>query len=166
MTQNNTVKKKIFSWQGISRRVKHWKQEGLKIVFTNGCFDILHLGHADYLTKARHMGDILIVGLNTDASVKKLKGSTRPINNQNARATLLASLLFVDAVVLFDEDTPYNLIKLIQPDILVKGKDYKAKDVVGYDIVKARGGKIKTIALVKGYSTTAIEEHILKENNS
>jgi len=134
-----------------------------KLVFTNGVFDLLHLGHIDYLSKAKDEGNILVVGVNTDASTRRLnKGNNRPITNQESRSTILAALLFVDAVVLFDEDTPYNLIQQIQPDVLVKGSDYKAEDIVGYDIVNAKGGRVVTIDFLEGYSTTAIEEKIKK----
>lgn len=126
----------------------------MKVVFTNGCFDILHRGHVEYLAKAADLGDILVVGLNTDASVRRLKGEGRPVNNQEARALVLASLSFVDAVVLFDDDTPYNLIKTLRPDVLVKGADYQPEDIVGYDIVTSYGGTVTTIPLVEGYSTT------------
>ena len=114
-----------------------------KVVFTNGCFDLVHQGHIDYLSKARDLGDVLVVGLNTDASVRRLKGPRRPINDEYSRALLLASMLFVDYVVLFGEDTPYELIKTLQPDILVKGSDYRPEDIVGYDIVMAKGGKVE-----------------------
>jgi rfaE bifunctional protein nucleotidyltransferase chain/domain len=144
--------------QGILNR---WHFFNKKIVFTNGCFDLLHLGHVDYLSKAKDQGDVLIVGVNTDKSVKMLeKGDNRPITDENSRAMLVAALHFVDAVVLFDEETPYELIQTVQPDILVKGKDYREEDIVGYDIVKAKGGKVITIDLVPGYSTTQIEQKI------
>jgi rfaE bifunctional protein nucleotidyltransferase chain/domain len=130
---------------------------GKKIVFTNGVFDILHSGHVDYLSKARDLGNYLILGLNTDSSVKRLnKGPERPINNEQARATVLGALECVDAIILFDEDTPYELIKAVQPDILVKGADYKPEQIAGYDIVKARGGEVVTIELSQGFSTTTI----------
>lgn len=128
-----------------------------KIVFTNGCFDILHRGHVEYLAKARDLGDILVLGLNTDDSVRRQnKSPERPINNNETRATILAALEFIDFIVFFDEDTPYELIKKVQPDILVKGDDYKPEDIVGYDIVTARGGKVITIPLVQGFSTTGL----------
>ncbi|MCR5645010.1 MAG: D-glycero-beta-D-manno-heptose 1-phosphate adenylyltransferase [Bacteroidales bacterium] len=132
----------------------------MKVVFTNGCFDILHRGHVEYLAKAADLGDILVVGLNTDASVRRLKGEGRPVNNQEARALVLASLSFVDAVVLFDDDTPYNLIKTLRPDVLVKGADYQPEDIVGYDIVTSYGGTVTTIPLVEGYSTTNFIERL------
>ena len=131
-----------------------WKD--MKVVFTNGCFDIVHRGHVEYLAKAADMGDVLVVGLNTDASVRRLKGEGRPINNQEARALVLASLSFVDAVVLFDEDTPLELIKAIRPDVLVKGADYKPEEIVGADFVTSYGGTVATVPLVEGYSTTKL----------
>jgi rfaE bifunctional protein nucleotidyltransferase chain/domain len=131
-----------------------WRLKEKKVVFTNGCFDILHLGHVEYLAKARDLGGILIVGLNTDDSVRRLKGAHRPVNDEDARAMVLAALSFVDAIVLFDEDTPAELISQILPDLLVKGKDYDGKTIVGADVVKAHGGEVVTIELTKGYSTT------------
>lgn len=161
MANLDYVRNKIINPNQLETTINRWHFFGKKIVFTNGCFDLLHLGHVDYLSKAKDQGDILIVGVNTDRSVRTLgKGNTRPINNEEARATLVASLQFVDAVILFDEETPYQLIKKIQPDVLVKGKDYKEEDIVGYDIVKDRNGIIKTIDLVPGYSTTNIEQKI------
>ena len=136
-----------------------WNSENKKIVFTNGCFDILHRGHVEYLCHARDLGDRLILGLNTDTSVKRLgKSSERPINSQDTRAIILAALECVDAIILFDEDTPLELIEFIQPDVLVKGNDYKAEDIVGYDTVKAKGGQVITIQLVDGFSTTKLIE--------
>ncbi|MBN2615739.1 MAG: D-glycero-beta-D-manno-heptose 1-phosphate adenylyltransferase [Bacteroidales bacterium] len=161
MDNYTTIQNKILTTDRLQETLNRWHFFNKKIVFTNGCFDLLHLGHVDYLSKAKDQGDVLIVGVNTDQSVRLLdKGSSRPITDEHARAVLVASLQFVDAVVLFDEETPYELIKTVQPDVLVKGKDYKEEDIVGYDIVKARGGKITTIDLVPGYSTTRIEEKI------
>ena len=154
------IQSKILDAEAIKKQVMLWRFKGLKIVFTNGCFDILHLGHIDYLAKASDEGDVLVVGVNTDRSTQNLKGPGRPINDETQRSMLLASLHFVDAVVLFDEETPYELIKTVQPDILIKGADYEAEKIVGYDVVKARGGQVKTINLVPGYSTTAIEQKI------
>ncbi|MEI6885179.1 MAG: D-glycero-beta-D-manno-heptose 1-phosphate adenylyltransferase [Bacteroidota bacterium] len=148
------VKSKILTWEDLQRHVAVWRFKDKKIVFTNGCFDILHLGHIELLAKARSLGSVLIVGMNSDDSVHRLKGPNRPVNSHHARAFTLASLVFVDAVVMFDEDTPYELIKLVQPDILVKGKDYEGKDIVGSDIVTSRGGEVVTIELTRGYSTT------------
>jgi rfaE bifunctional protein nucleotidyltransferase chain/domain len=161
MPHLNPIKSKILSGADLERNLAFWRFQERKIVFTNGCFDILHLGHIDYLTKAAHLGKVLIVGLNTDASVSRIKGPHRPLQDQESRAMVLASLRFVDAVVLFDEDTPYELIRIVQPDVLVKGGDYKPKDIVGYDIVKAKGGKVVTLDFLPGYSTSGIEKRIL-----
>jgi rfaE bifunctional protein nucleotidyltransferase chain/domain len=146
--------------QALQSQLALWRREKQTIVFTNGCFDILHRGHVDYLSKAADLGNKLIIGVNTDASVSKLKGPHRPIQDQESRMLILASLAFVDAVILFDEPTPYELIKLVQPDILVKGSDYQVENIVGYDVVQAKGGKIKTIDFIPGYSTSAIESKI------
>lgn len=145
---------KILDDKSLDKKLNLWREEGKSIVFSNGCFDILHRGHVEYLSKAADLGDILIIGLNTDDSVRRLKGPSRPVNDEKARAVVLAALEFVDAIMFFEEDTPYNLIKRVQPDVLVKGKDYKAEDIVGYDIVTAKGGKVETIELVEGFSTT------------
>jgi D-glycero-beta-D-manno-heptose 1-phosphate adenylyltransferase len=153
---------KIMSQTEAQKQVKDWQNEGKKIVFTNGCFDIVHLGHIDYLEKARHLGDKLILGLNTDASVNRLKGETRPVVNEYARSRMMAAFEFVDAVVLFDEQTPKQLIESVSPDILVKGDDYTVENIVGADHVLAKGGEVKTIPLVKGYSTTSLIEKIKK----
>ncbi len=162
MQKLDIIKAKILCGEELERKLAYWRFKNYKIVFSNGCFDILHAGHVDYLSKAADEGDVLIIGLNTDASTKRLKGPTRPINDQDARAMIMASLSFVTAVVLFDEDTPYNLIKQVQPDILVKGSDYKPEDIVGYDILKAKGGTVKTLDLLPGYSTTSIEQKIFE----
>jgi rfaE bifunctional protein nucleotidyltransferase chain/domain len=153
---------KIIALKDLKFRVNEWQDHGLKIVFTNGCFDILHLGHIDYLEKARQEGDKLVIGLNTDKSVSRLKGKGRPVLNEKTRGRILAALEFVDAVTYFDQQTPYELIKEIIPDILVKGKDYKVEEIVGYDVVTTNGGKVVTIELVAGYSTTDIIEKIRK----
>lgn len=161
MKKMEWINSKILTPEKLKSHLAVWRFQNKKIVFTNGVFDLLHLGHIDYLSKAKDEGSILIVGVNTDASTRRLnKGKNRPIKNQQSRSMILASLLFVDAVVLFDEDTPYELIKKVQPDVLVKGSDYKAEDIVGYDIVKAKGGKVVTIDFLEGYSTTAIEQRI------
>lgn len=146
----------LYDYQELANSLAYWRFKDLKVVFTNGCFDILHRGHVEYLSKAASLADIMVVGLNTDSSVSRLKGSTRPVQDETSRALILASLSFVTKVVLFDEDTPYELIKFVQPDILVKGNDYKAEEIVGYDVVKARNGEVVTIDIVDGYSTTAI----------
>ena len=139
---------------------EEWKKQGESVVFTNGCFDILHLGHVDYLEKAKNAGQKMIVGLNTDQSVKKLKGPQRPINNQYARSRILASLAFVDLVILFDEDTPLELIQSLLPDVLIKGNDYTVDTIVGAKEVLANGGEVKTIELVPNYSTTELIKKI------
>lgn len=131
------------------------------VVFTNGCFDILHPGHVDYLQRARELGSCLVVGLNSDASVRRLKGPTRPVNDQQSRALVLAALACVDAVVVFDEDTPYELIKKIRPRVLVKGGDWSVDRIVGRDIVEEGGGKVYSIPLLEGYSTTAVVDRII-----
>jgi len=164
MNKLEQLRTKIYTPEKLKSHLAIWESQNKKIVFTNGCFDILHLGHIDYLSKARDLGDILIIGLNTDKSVRDIKGESRPITDEISRATILASLTFVDAIIYFGEKTPYDLIKFIQPDILVKGSDYKAEDIVGYDIVKAKGGEVKTLDFLPGYSTSMIEKKI-KESN-
>jgi len=155
------IKSKILSEDNLNILINEWREKNQKIVFTNGCFDLLHLGHIDYLAKAKDLGDKLIIGVNTDDSVRRLKGVYRPLQDENSRLHILAALEFVDAVILFNEDTPYELIKKIQPDVLVKGADYKIENIVGYDIVISRGGSVKTIEFIEGYSTTSIEQRIL-----
>jgi rfaE bifunctional protein nucleotidyltransferase chain/domain len=154
---------KILEGNALKRTLARWRFQNEKIVFSNGCFDIIHPGHIEYLSKARDFGSKLIIGLNTDNSVSRLKGASRPIISQQQRAMMLASLHFVDAVVLFDEDTPYNLISQVQPDILVKGADYKPEDIVGFDIVTAKGGVVETIELVEGFSTTEMIQKIKQQ---
>ncbi|SHK14816.1 D-glycero-beta-D-manno-heptose 1-phosphate adenylyltransferase [Hymenobacter psychrotolerans] len=156
-------KDKILSRADLLPLVASWKAEGQQIVFTNGCFDLLHLGHVDYLEKARHLGDKLVLGLNTDASVSRLKPG-RPLQDEVSRARILASLLFVDAVVLFDEQTPLALIEAIVPDILVKGDDYAIDGIVGHEVVLQNGGQVLTVPLVAGYSTTRIVERVLRSS--
>ncbi len=158
---NENIKSKVVDIQTLQRALEVARLQNKKIVFTNGCFDLLHLGHVDYLSKARDLGDILVVGVNSDNSVKRLKGNTRPLQDEVSRSQILASFVFVDFVVLFDEDTPLNLIQTVQPDILVKGADYKIEDIVGYDIVKNKGGEVKTISFLQGFSTTNIVNKIL-----
>ena len=157
------IQSKIFPQANddLGRLVAYWNFKNQKIVFTNGCFDILHRGHIDYLVKAADLGNALVIGLNTDASVSRLKGAGRPVQDQDSRALVLAALRFVSAVVLFDEDTPYQLIKAVQPDLLVKGSDYKTDDIVGADIVKAKGGEVQTIDFLEGYSTSGIIRRLL-----
>jgi len=144
------------------KTINVWKQNELKVVFTNGCFDILHLGHLDYLEKSRNLGDKLVIGLNTDRSVSQLKGPNRPINNEYARARMLAAMSFVDLVIAFDEETPLELIEKVKPDILIKGKDYSIENIVGSEFVLGNGGEVKTIELLEGYSTSEIIKKIKK----
>ncbi|MFH1296411.1 MAG: D-glycero-beta-D-manno-heptose 1-phosphate adenylyltransferase [Bacteroidota bacterium] len=148
------IKSKLFTREQIRNQCNIWRFKEKKIVFTNGCFDLLHLGHIEYLSKAADAGDVLVIGLNSDNSVRMLKGTGRPVMNEHARAMILASLSYVTAVVLFDEENPYELIATIQPDILVKGADYRIEEIAGHDIVQSRGGEVITVPLTKGYSTT------------
>lgn len=161
-TYFETLKTKICSLTELKIVCDQLRKDKKTIVFTNGCFDLLHLGHIVYLSKAADLGDILIIGLNSDKSVQKLKGSGRPIQDQISRKTQLAAITFVNAVVLFDEETPYNLINEIKPDILVKGGDYKADEIVGADIMKENGGKVVILPFVPSYSTSAIEMKIIE----
>ena len=156
----HNISGKILTREELVTLVEKWKHSGETIVFTNGCFDILHLGHVDYLEKARQSGSRLVLGVNTDASISRIKGPSRPIQDETSRSRILASLEFVDAVCLFDEDTPYDLIDAIKPHILVKGNDYNPENIVGADIVKSNGGRVITIELVPGYSTSGIIKKI------
>ena len=157
------LNEKMLTYDTLEGVLTRWRLKDRSIVFTNGCFDILHLGHIDYLMRAADLGNQLIVGINSDASVRRLKGEHRPINDENSRKRIIASLFFVSAVVVFEEDTPYELIKKVQPDILVKGGDYTPDNVVGADIVKDRGGDVKILDFVEGYSTTDIEKRIREQ---
>jgi rfaE bifunctional protein nucleotidyltransferase chain/domain len=160
MTNIEILNNKIHTWESLKTQVEEWNIQGKKIVFSNGCFDLLHKGHIDYLNRAADLGDVLVMGLNTDASVSKLKGPHRPIQDEQSRLTIIAALQCVNAVVLFNEETPYNLIELVQPDVLVKGSDYQPENIVGFDIVMAKGGVVKTIDYLPGYSTSLIEKRI------
>jgi len=160
MTTLKKIQDKIILRQDLSSLVARINTQKQKIVFSNGCFDLVHRGHIEYLAKAADLADVFILGLNTDRSVQRLKGPSRPLQDEDARAILMASLSFIDYVVLFDEDTPLELITEIQPDILVKGEDYKIEDVVGYDIVQQKGGIVQTIELTEGYSTSRIVDKI------
>jgi rfaE bifunctional protein nucleotidyltransferase chain/domain len=155
-----TLLDKINDLASLKIKRSAWKTEGKKVVFTNGVFDLLHIGHITYMAKAAELGDKLIIGLNADSSVKRIKGDNRPVNDQNSRAMLLAALFFVDAVVVFEEDTPHGLITGLLPDILVKGADYAIGDIVGGKEVVANGGEVKTIDFVEGYSSTSIIQRI------
>ena len=156
----STITSKIHTWEQLPATLERWRKAGEKIVFTNGCFDLLHFGHLHYLADARDLGDRLVIGLNSAASVRRLKGPTRPINDEITRTHLLAALEVVDAVVIFEEDTPLELIKLVQPDVLVKGGDWKPEQIVGSDVVLAKGGKVLSLPFIQGYSTTNIEQKI------
>ncbi|PJA33930.1 MAG: D-glycero-beta-D-manno-heptose 1-phosphate adenylyltransferase [Zetaproteobacteria bacterium CG_4_9_14_3_um_filter_53_7] len=148
------------AWQDAARQVESWKAAGKSVVFTNGCFDLLHPGHIDYLHKARELGDVLVVGLNDDDSISRLKGATRPISPMADRTVMLAALKSVDLVVPFSEDTPLALISTLLPDILVKGGDYRPDDIVGAKEVRDNGGVVTVIAFVDGHSTTALIRRI------
>jgi rfaE bifunctional protein nucleotidyltransferase chain/domain len=158
--KNEKMRSKIVGPEEALSMLSIWHYMGLKVVFTNGCFDILHKGHVDYLSRAASLGDRMIVGLNSDKSVSEIKGPNRPIQDEASRAEIMASLFFVDAVVLFDEETPFNLINFLKPDILVKGSDYTIDKIVGADVVMANGGRVETINFIDGYSTTNIVNKI------
>ncbi len=162
MNKYTLIKSKIVTGIDLMRLLSFYRFKNLKVVFTNGCFDLIHLGHVKYLTQAADLGDILIIGLNSDSSVIKIKGHGRPVLDQESRAMTLAAFSFVNNIVLFDEETPYKLIKQIRPDILVKGGDYNPEEIVGYDIVKENGGEIKMLDFIEGYSTSGILEKINK----
>ena len=149
---------RVLTDANVSAVVEHYKKLNKKIVFTNGCFDLLHIGHVSYLEEAKKLGDILIVGINSDDSVKKIKGPTRPIQNENDRSNILAALKAVDHTILFSEDTPINLIKKIKPDVLVKGGDWQIEQIVGSDFVLNYGGKVQSLNFVDGKSTTSLIE--------
>ncbi|MFM1824445.1 MAG: Bifunctional protein HldE : D-beta-D-heptose 7-phosphate kinase, partial [Pseudomonadota bacterium] len=158
--QHSDQVKKIHSLESLMEQVAIWKKQKKKIVFTNGCFDILHAGHVTYLEKAKKLGDILILALNSDSSVTKLKGKSRPVIHQEDRARVLAALSSVDGIVIFNEATPLHLIKKIQPDVLVKGSDYKKNQVVGHQELKKWNGKVELVSIVPGRSTSAIIKKI------
>lgn len=160
MSELDLIKSKIITTDKLDDYLEDLRVQNKTVVFTNGCFDLLHRGHIEYLAKASDLGDVLFIGLNSDKSVTSIKGPDRPVQDQETRALILASLQFVDAVTFFEEDTPYELIKKVQPDILTKGADYKAEEIVGYDIVKSKGGDIITIELVPGLSTSEIIKKI------
>lgn len=165
MSVLNQIRQKIQTREQLVSTLARWRAAGQRIVFTNGCFDLLHYGHLHYLAEARDLGTRLVVGLNSADSVRRLKGPTRPINDETTRAHMLAALEMVDAVVIFDEDTPLELIKTVMPDVLVKGGDWKPDQIVGSDLVLAHGGEVRSLPFVEGYSTTNIERKILQLNN-
>ena len=157
---------RVLSWPQVEAFVKSARESGRAVVFTNGVFDLLHVGHLRYLQQARELGDALIVGVNSDRSVRLIKGSDRPITSQDERAEILAALACVDAVVIFDEDTPRNLILAIQPDVLVKGADWAEDAIVGRDLVEARGGRVVRVPIEAGYATSAMVERIRRTRRS
>ena len=159
----NKLKAKIFNIKDLSEIINEWRLNGDKIVFTNGCFDLIHLGHLEILARSADLGDKLIVGINSDMSIKKIKGNSRPIIEEDSRAKQLAAIEFIDAVILFNEDTPYNLINILKPDVLTKGGDYKKNDIVGNQLINKEQGKVVIIPLTQGYSTTSILEKIKNE---
>ena len=160
MKQTDTIKNRILDRQELIKEVVRLRLKSKTIAFTNGVFDILHEGHIAVLSKAASFADVLIVGLNSDASVKNIKGEDRPVNNENSRALILASLIMVDNVVSFEENTPIEIIKLIQPDVLVKGGDYTLDTIVGAKEVMANGGRVEIVPLMEGFSTTTIIKKI------
>ena len=161
MTHFSHLQQKITDRTDLVQRVRTWQQSGLNVVFTNGCFDVLHYGHLHYLAAAADLGDRLVVGLNSAESVRRLKGPTRPIHDEPTRQTTLAALEFVDAVCVFGEDTPLELLRAVRPDFLVKGGDYVAEEVVGYAEVTGAGGAVVILPFGEGYSTTSLEQTIL-----
>jgi rfaE bifunctional protein nucleotidyltransferase chain/domain len=164
MKQSGKISERIFLSAPLQSQLKWWRLINKTVAFTNGVFDILHEGHIKVLSQAASMADVLIVGVNSDASVKRLKGNERPINNEQSRALILASLIMIDAVIIFEEDTPLKLIKNIMPDVLVKGGDYSLETIAGAGEVIANGGKVEVIALADGFSTTGIIKKINKYN--
>ncbi len=157
------IEAKIMDWPKAQLARQGWRETGERVVFTNGCFDLLHYGHLYYLAEARAQGERLVIGLNASSSVSRLKGPHRPIKDEKSRAYLLAGLACVDAVVVFEQDTPRELIELLRPDVLVKGGDWAVEQIVGHDIVLAEGGEVKSLAFIPGYSTTLLEEKIKRE---
>lgn len=164
MNQLEVIKSKIVDQEDLKAILNRWRFKDEKVVFTNGCFDILHQGHVEYLAQAKNLGSKLILGLNSDDSVRKLnKGSNRPLQGERSRALIMAALHFIDLVVIFTEDTPLKLIKLVQPDVLVKGSDYAVEDIVGHEIVLKNGGKVETIDFLPGFSTSSIVDKAQKK---
>lgn len=162
MSHLNKINSKIFSLDDLKKQVNSWKQSGKEVVFTNGCFDIIHRGHIKVLAQTADLGDRLIIGLNSDSSIQKSKGADRPIIDEHSRAILLAALSFVDAVILFSEETPINLISTLVPDLLAKGGDYEIETIVGHEIVQNNGGEVILVPFVDGFSSTIIIDKIKK----
>ena len=160
MSHLKTLNSKVYNLDALTNQVEQWKMAGKKVVFTNGCFDIIHRGHIEVLARTADLGDKLIIGLNSDQSIQKLKGKDRPVIDEQSRAILLAALSFVDAIVLFSEDTPLKLISALLPDVLAKGGDYEIETIVGHEIVQKNGGKVKLVPFVDGFSSTTIIDKI------
>ena len=154
------INDKIFGLEFLMKNIDQWRNENKKIVFTNGCFDLIHLGHIELLASSSDLGDVLIIGVNSDSSIQKLKGENRPIIEEDSRVKQLAALEFVDAVILFNESTPQKLIEKIKPDVITKGGDYKAENVVGNEVVTQKNGQVVIIPLTQGYSTTSLLKKI------
>ena len=164
MKQSSKIHERIFADEDLQSQIKWWRLINKKIAFTNGVFDILHEGHIKVLSHAASFADILIVGINSDDSVKRLKGNSRPVNKQQSRSLIMASLIMIDAVVIFEDDTPINIIKSIMPDVLIKGGDYTIDTIIGASEIIANGGMVKVIPLEHGFSTTGIIEKLKKHN--
>jgi len=162
MTNLQNIKSKIYTLSDLKIQTDKWKEKGDKIVFTNGCFDLMHRGHVEVLANTSDLGNKLIIGLNSDISIQELKGEKRPIIDENSRAILLASLQFVDAIVLFSEETPEKLIETIIPNILAKGGDYKVTEIAGHKVVLENGGEVILVPFIDGFSTTNIVNKIKK----
>jgi len=162
MSHLKTLNSKVYNLDALTTQVEQWKLASNKVVFTNGCFDIIHRGHIEVLARTADLGDKLIIGLNSDQSIQKLKGEGRPIIDEQSRAILLAALSFVDAIVLFSEDTPLKLINALLPDVLAKGGDYEIETIVGHEIVQKNGGKVKLVPFLDGFSSTTIIDKIKK----
>jgi len=160
MSHLKNINSKVSNLDALTSQVEQWKMAGKKVVFTNGCFDIIHRGHIEVLARTADLGDKLIIGLNSDQSIQKLKGKDRPVIDEQSRAILLAALSFVDAIVLFSEDTPLKLISALLPDVLAKGGDYEIETIVGHEIVQKNGGKVKLVPFVDGFSSTTIIDKI------
>jgi len=160
MSHLKTLNSKVYNLDALTNQVEQWKMAGKKVVFTNGCFDIIHRGHIEVLARTADLGDKLVIGLNSDQSIQKLKGKDRPVIDEQSRAILLAALSFVDAIVLFSEDTPLELISALLPDVLAKGGDYEIETIVGHEIVQKNSGKVKLVPFVDGFSSTNIIDKI------
>ena len=160
MSHLKNINSKVSNLDALTSQVEQWKMAGKKVVFTNGCFDIIHRGHIEVLVRTADLGDKLVIGLNSDQSIQKLKGKDRPVIDEQSRAILLAALSFVDAIVLFSEDTPLKLISALLPDVLAKGGDYEIETIVGHEIVQENGGKVELVPFVDGFSSTIIIDKI------